>query len=165
MPFSLSFFFSFPWQAVQMLPVFEYSIDLNFGSEHYSVRTVVVQKIIFHFFGVWCLEVQSKDFRRRNLFGKNEYLVANDDVRENHATSTFFVEILSPVKLQYSARGALAMFLVQRFCVPDVSSERITLFSFYPNPENLFVVIWSRSRLHSKRFPVLQLTTKDTLHR
>ena len=81
-------------------------------------------------------------------------------------TSTFFVEILSPVKLQYSARSSLAMFLVGRFSVPDVPSEKIILFLFGPDPEkNLFVVIMSRSRLHSKRFPVLQLTAKGTLHR
>ena len=58
------------------------------------------------------------------------------------------------------------MFLVERFSVPDVSSEKIISFLFCPDPENLFVVvIVSRSRLDSEGFPVLQLTDKDTLHR
>ena len=90
------FFRSSPCQAVQTLPVFEHSIDLNFGSEHYSVRAVVVRKIMFQFLGV-CLVPESsiERFSTPKFVRKSEYLVANEDSRENHATSTFFVEFLS----------------------------------------------------------------------
>ena len=71
--------------------MFEYSIDLNLGSEHYSVRTVVVRKIMFHFFGVWLVPESSIGRSSTPKFvRKNEYLVVNDDSREDHATSTFF---------------------------------------------------------------------------
>ena len=60
------------------------------------VRAVVVRKIMFQFLGV-CLVPESsiERFSTPKFVRKSEYLVANDDSRENHATSTFFVEILS----------------------------------------------------------------------
>ena len=113
---------------------------------------------------VWCLKVQSKDFRRRNLFGKVNTWLRTTIVEKITQQALFSLKSYPGQAAAFGTRCVGDVFSRGIFCPRRFFREYIYIY-ICPDLENLFVVIVSRSRLDSEGFPVLQLTDKDTLHR